>query len=261
MRSHSGLCSSLVRIALLFLLSSCLFFDSGCVGVTRMPTRSRGPQGASIRNNQVDLSFLQVGSTRREEVANKLGSIDTAYSNPRLFWGRWTVSRWGCWWFVTGQTVAAGDAKRLWRVHDLVLTFDENGIMQTSEVFDDDRALWRALHAKLANAGQLDLSTPITLSLTTDDPARFTLTERGIHVERQKAKDSFDISPKKVTRFSHNRYGASQQGFAPGSTCHTLRFAEKIGSRKSIDFCADPAEVATLFQYLRENGPAKMVWK
>jgi hypothetical protein len=44
------------------------------------------------------MSFLQTGTTRREDVLTQLHLIDTTCSNPRLFWGRWSESKWGYWW-------------------------------------------------------------------------------------------------------------------------------------------------------------------
>jgi hypothetical protein len=67
--------------------------------------RSRGPSGASIESRRLDLSFLHSGTTGRDEVVDKLAAINTGYVNPRLFWGRWSESKWGYWWFVTDSGV------------------------------------------------------------------------------------------------------------------------------------------------------------
>ena len=38
---------------------------------------------------QLDLSFIHVSKTNRDEVAEKLAWMDTGVKHPRLFWGRW----------------------------------------------------------------------------------------------------------------------------------------------------------------------------
>ncbi len=257
---------SLLRAVLSFLFLGCVLPYLGCVGATRLPVRSRGPEGTSIQKNEMDLSFLQSGSTSREDVVSKLHAIDTAYSNPRLFWGRWSQSKWGYWWIVAGGGPGggggvAGDAARIWHVHNLLVTFDEKGVMQTQKVVDDDHTLWRTLHSELANQPPLDLSEPITLSLGNADPPTLTLSKDAIHVERRKAEKSFDVSPLKVTRFSHHKYGPEGHASSAATSCHKLHLAEKTRSGKSFSFCAKPGDVAIMFQYLHEYGAAKMSWE
>ena len=246
------------RIAMLPVLVGCLVC-SGCVGATRLPARSKGPQGASLQKSDLDLSFLQAGTARREDVLSKLHSIDTAYSNPRLFWGRWSDSKWGYWWFVASQTYAAGDAKRVWHVHNLLVTFDQNGVVQTRTVIDDNRALWRELHAQLAEMPPLDLTQPVTLPILRSDSVEITLSKDAIHIERRKASKSFDVSAIKVVRFRH--VASIEKGSSPGTSCHALELAEKTRSGKAIRFCVAPPDVVTLFLYLREHGPADMAWE
>ena len=137
----------------------------GCVGATRLPTRTTGPAGASIEKKEIDLSFLQVGTTHREEVATKLAAIDTSYSNPRLFWGRWSESRWAAW-VIAGQGSGGG---RIWHVQNILVAFDEDGTVTSKEMFKDNDALWRALHSHMLTAPPppLDLSQPIRISIRT----------------------------------------------------------------------------------------------
>ena len=87
--------------ALAFIFAGCMLL-TGCVGATRLPARSHGPEGANIKKDALDLSFLQAGTTQRADVIEKLQPIDTQYANPRLFWGRWSDSKWGYWWIVAG---------------------------------------------------------------------------------------------------------------------------------------------------------------
>jgi len=85
-------CSPLIQCSLMFCLCALL---CGCIGATRLPVRVVTPAGTRIHPKEIDLSFLQVGATQRDEVAHQLAAIDTSYDNPRLFWGRWGESRRG----------------------------------------------------------------------------------------------------------------------------------------------------------------------
>ena len=116
-RPHQALTALILSVALF----------SGCAGATRLPARTRGPAGDDLQVKQLDLAFLDASGTQRQEVLSRLSSVDTSYANPRLFWGRWSDSKWGYWWFMAGGTSAAGDAKRIWHVHNLLVSFDENG--------------------------------------------------------------------------------------------------------------------------------------
>jgi hypothetical protein len=84
---------SVRRLTILGLALLAFVISSGCAGATRLPMRTRGPAGEALPAKQLDLAFLDVGGTQREEVVRRLSSVDTAYSNPRLFWGWWSDSK------------------------------------------------------------------------------------------------------------------------------------------------------------------------
>ena len=154
------------HLAIIPALSALAFLFSGCAGATRLPKRARGPAGENLENKQLDLTFLDAPGTQRQEVVNRLSSVDTTYANPRLFWGRWSESKWGYWWFVASTNDARGDAKRVWHTHNLLVAFDENGTVRQKEVIDNDRSLWPELHAQLAAAPALDLAEPVSLEVS-----------------------------------------------------------------------------------------------
>lgn len=245
-----------LAVSALALLVSVL---SGCVGATRLPMRTKGPAGESLQRKQLDLAFLDAPGTQRQEVLSRLSEVDTAYSNPRLFWGRWSQSKWGYWWFVAAQTGGAGDAKRVWHVHNLLVSFDENGAVRKKEVIDNDASLWAELHAQLAAVPPLELAEP--LQLEASGYRRLTkirLAKDWVELERSKGKAPvLRISPRKVVRLSHGR---AQSWMHLNTTCHTLHFEEKTEWGKSIMVCADAANVATLFQYLQQTGSPTMRW-
>jgi hypothetical protein len=254
------------RARCLIAVSVCLFLW-GCAGATRLPTRARSPLGTTIDKKEIDLGFLQVGTTHREEVANKLAAIDTSYSNPRLFWGRWSESRWGYWWVVAApctSNCAAGDAKRLWHVQNVLVAFGENGVVTSREMIKDDKALWQALHSRMVEAPPppLDFSQPIRLVLLSREPGTILLNKDGMEFEHAPSdgkKPNVQLSVLKVVRFSH---GATRdKKTSPGATCHALEFSERTVFGKKIKFCANADQVGTLFQYLQGIGPPGMKWQ
>ena len=249
-RNHLMVIPALSALAVLF---------SGCAGATRLPMRTKGPAGENLHTKQLDLAFLDAPGAQRQEVVNRLSSIDTTYANPRLFWGRWSESKWGYWWFVASANDATGDAKRVWHTHNLLVAFDENGTVRKKEVIDSDRSLWPELHAQLAAAPLLELSEPVSLEVSGfRNLVRITLATDSVELVRSKGKEQIlRISSQKIVRFSHGRLDSR---FRPNLTCHTLHFAEKTEWGKSALVCASPKNVATLFQYLQQAGSSTMRW-
>ena len=240
-------------------LAASAFLFAGCVGATRLPARTKGPAGETLQRKQLDLAFLDAPGTQRQEVLSRLSMVDTAYSNPQLFWGRWSESKWGYWWFVAAQTGGAGDAKRVWHVHNLLVSFDENGAVRKKELIDNDASLWAELHTQLAAIPPLELSEPLTIEASGYlRVTKITLTKDWVELARSKGKKPvLRISPQQVVRFSHGR---PQPWMRPNTTCHTLHFEEKTEWGKSVMVCAEAANVATLFQYLQQAGSPTMRW-
>lgn len=242
----------------------CLFGLSGCAGATRLPMRERGPAGEHLEK-KLDLAFLDESGTRSDEVRERLSAIDTGYANPRLFWGRWSASKWGYWWFVAAQTGGAGDAKRVWHAHNVLVQFDESGIIKGKMLIDDEE-LWRELHSQLMEAPPLDLTQPMAIAVRgccgvtdmvlTQDSIR--ITTRRITIRRNKTS-TVELSPQAIVRISHK--GVPDKGSSVGTTCHTLHLAEKSEAGKSVHFCADPPSVAAIFQYLNQNGSKNLRWE
>ena len=239
----------------------CLLGLSGCVGATRLPARTHGPTGANFEAKQLDLRFLDEGGARREEVLQRLSPIDTGYANPRLFWGRWSDSKWGYWWVVAGGYSAAGDAKRVWHVHNLLVNFDENGVVKEKVLIDDDKALWRGLHAQLSESPPLDLTQPVAIAMKgCCFITEMTLSRDFVRITQRRKKNSIvQVSPQSIVRISHQ--GVLDKGSSAATTCHTLHLAEKSAMGKSIHFCADAPSVATIFQYLHERAPESLQWE
>jgi len=265
--------------------SFCVLVLSGCVGVTRLPTRTNGPTGATIQKNEIDLTFLRAGTTRREEVVNTLSRIDTGYSNSRMFWGRWNESNSGYW--VIGPF--GGDAERNWHVRNLLVSFDENGVMQAKKLTDDGKVVDSELRGQLAKAPPLDLSQPVLIT-TAHGVYAYSNSDRGELTDITLTKDGMLLSGNEIStlhRFRHNvkyfpvvkvpllkveRISYDDNAVA-GRICHVLHLTEKIPIRsqtgqymgqdmgKKILVCTSADDLATIFKYLLQAGPPNMRWE
>ena len=147
-----------------------LFGAFGCVAVpVRMPTQTIDRSGKPL---ELDLTFLKPGSTTRDEVIKRLSAIDTGVSQSNFYWGRWDSSRW--------RTTAVGfvppEGERVWRAHNLLIQFDQNGIVKTWLVAGD-KELAQQLDAfdTVTTDSPLDLSSPLHATVKTPyspDPNR-----------------------------------------------------------------------------------------
>jgi hypothetical protein len=233
---------------------------TGCVVPMKLPSRTNGPMGKTIQKDDFDLTFLQVGNTRREEVASRLNHIDTGYSSPRMFWGRWNESKAGI--AVLGL---GGGAGRIWNVRNLLVSFDENGVMQSKDLISSEKALERELRAQLAKAPPLDLSQPerIWVMNIYYGELEMNLTKDGIGMlvpNKEKPSKSLDveISPLKIGRIRYIDLGPESSS---GGICHILLLTGKTPIGRSFIFCTSAGSLATIFKYFQQVGPPNMRWE
>ncbi len=265
-----GRCLARLRIAAEGLCALALM---GCVGATRLLTHTNGPEGTTIQNDDIDMSFLKAGTTHREEVDGRLNRIDTHYSNSRLFWGRWSGSKWGAWLIIAlpgGAGVAAG---RFWHVNNLLVIFDENGVMQKDELIDNEKVLERELRAQLLKAPPLDLSQPVPFELTV--PVGYGGQPRGLprnFLDDIKLTKEFlflsgnnfllqavKVSPLKVARISYEH--VYNEKSSSGTICHNLHVSEKTPIGNKLLLCTSAANLATMFQYFQQAGSTNLRWE
>ncbi len=131
----------------------------GCIGATPLPKRTRTPAGPEVKN--VDLTFIHPGQTTRAEVQEKLKLIDSGYRGDHYFLGRWSSSTWGGWVVLAGYTGAIANGGRAWKSGNLLVEFDEAGIVKRFEPFDDSRAIHTL--APVAAETPLELVPPLEL--------------------------------------------------------------------------------------------------
>ena len=265
------------RFVTFLMVALCCLGLNGCVpGVARLPVHTVGMTGDKLEKQQLDLSFLQVGTTNRTDVLDKLNVINTGYSDPRLFWGRWFVSKWGYWMIGAG----VGDVDRIWHANNLVVLFDEKGVVTNKKVVASDNELWSEITRHLQEAPKLDLSNPIsmsrfpggseTLNLRTGSMEMSGFTHLSHPWAKEKELPTVEVVPQNIIRISHGgRYitrGEFESGGIaherPGApTCHTLYFAEKTIIGKKLYTCMNASDLATLMRYLYQSHSGGMRWE
>jgi hypothetical protein len=136
-----------------FVLSS-----SGCViAPVPLSTKAKDISGNPVR---LDLAFLKAGSTTRGEVTKNLGPIDTQVNQANFFWGRWQSSSWGYGGVVAVPDKGGAGGARVWGVHNLLVEFDQQGVVKSWSVVDDKKLLPQ-LGLLAATSPSLDLSSPL----------------------------------------------------------------------------------------------------
>jgi hypothetical protein len=277
------LCSPWRDFAVCLALALCSLL-SGCIPAAILPvsTRTVGMSGNNV-DGQLDVSFLEVGTTHREEVLEKLAVMNTGYSSPRLFWGRWFVST------RYSSNAILDKPSRVWNANNVLVMFDENGVVTDTKLITDNKALWSAVTADLQNAPVRDLSNPASLDVLKPCGARVTITlaKDWMEITVRAFKPywwQFDcgpdqdsppvrISPQEVIRISHGgKYDAREEPRRDDprqifhetpetSTCHTLYFAANTEIGREIHFCTDAFNLARIFQYVYQTHPSGMRWE
>jgi hypothetical protein len=269
-------CNRVAWIAL-----ACAFL-SGCVAAPmRVPTKTRNVSGEV--GKKLDLTFIQVGTTTREEVGQKLGWIDAGVKGNRIFVGRWADSSWGVVWAVAGYTNAVGGWNRGWTTHTVVLDFDEKGVVrQMSVVPDKDILSTLSKPVSEDSSGSLDLSTPIKL------PVEHIRSSKHFMGTLELGRDAFvflqdrETSPKEVYDFRilpagigylTMGHGVPLEGWvssecrtctgtippsvSPGNVVVTIHFKRSTSVGSKMNVRVDLPTVITLIRYIAQTraGP------
>lgn len=241
----------------IFQLPVSLLLCSLCLGCLVVPLRV--PTQTS--HGKIDLTFIHPGSTKREEVLEKLRWADTGLNNERLFLGRWSRSKWAVAWFVGGYGAGTGDAKRIWGAENLMIEFDETGVVQQSRRVSDE-ALAKELSAWLvrSHSPDLDLSTPMEISIAdhhvrgdTYQPARLVLAQDYLELkEPEKKSREFRVPRGKLTQITFAGVFKRDEPEL-GYLNHTLHFAEKTSVGRQMTVQTDLPGLLMLVKYLGQS--------
>jgi len=144
-----------------------------------MKTRTVGSTGEEKR---LDLNFIQVDKTTRDEVTKKLAWMDIGVKDQRLFWGMWYKSSSGVGGLMPVAEIPLPAGERRWFTHNLLVEFNANGVVQRFGDFSDSKVNEELEHwLKEVGKPPLNLSAPLVIhtgsqSITlTDDLAQFVL--------------------------------------------------------------------------------------
>jgi hypothetical protein len=256
--SRNRLPIRLTRIASITLTFFCC---AGCVAVpVHTATKTVSVSGAT--GKKLELDFIKIGSTSREEVLQKLGWVDTGVKNDRLFVGRWADSSWGVVWAAGGGYSGAAGWNRSWTMHTLVLEFNEQGVTEKMS-FVSDEELASALDERLSKgpAGLLDLATPITLSVEylrsgNHVPGKLILSHDDLRFLQESGVGSnvaydFKTPPVNLSHLTTGSRGAAHSSH-PQNLTATIHFKQKtsVGSKFTVQI--DVPSTVVLLLYIRE---------
>jgi len=241
----------------------------GCLGSpVPLPRRDRGTTG---EEHKLDLTFLKPGQTSRAQVDQQLGWLDIGYHEPHLFWGRWSSSAMGYWIVVASYNNAATAGGRVWGVHNLVLSFDDQGLLRESHLANEESIL-RTLHQSLRESGAspLDLSSPLTLDVG-HWHSSFATFERTTLVLRPGSLDLQEFSrqlhyahftPADVVAVNHSGLTSqSQNREKPENATLTLKLSRDTRMGKKITLRMSPQSLLTLIRYLDQFAPNTLSWE
>ena len=166
-------------------------------------------------------------------------------------------------WAVGGGYEAIGGSKRAWGNHNLLVEFDEKGLVKSYSVFND-----RAILKRLCTSLTQRLREPLNLSPAIEiqvqhrhargpqyEPAQLILGKESFQFKEFTNKShSFGISPTKITRFSH----ASAFVAGPSSNAsiiYSVHFGEKTNAGKKITLALGPQALMVLARYFVQTNP------
>ena len=240
------------------LVAAATFLCQGCLVVpVRAPTRTNGLAG---KMEKVSLDFVQAGKTTRQEVTEKLGETDTSVRENRLFLGRWATSKWGVLWMVSGGYNAAGGWNRGWARHNVLISFDDQDIVQEFRKFSDED-LVKQLSAWVAegHCQPLDLSSPIEIpvdhrhSSGVAFPGTLVLGSDSFEF-RENEKHNFKISPQQIRDIQLTSVGHGDKS-DPRYLNETIHFTQKTNVGGKMTIRVDVPTIMTLVKYVAQTRP------
>ena len=198
----------------LFLTSILLstFSTTGCLVLPiKTGTHIQNPTG---EKDTLPKFAIVPGQTTRGQVEEQYKAFAVDSGVPNLFWARFRKSTWAMFWGVGGYGGAAAGGGRMWGAFNLLVRFDQNGTVASSDVVQDKDLLAR-LRSLCAEKDfpALDLSQPTHVNgvqvYVLNSPVEFQLTEGTIMVRRylpdRKVHKRWVPQPPVIASFSSRR--------------------------------------------------------
>jgi hypothetical protein len=248
--------SGIVRLGL------CVAVCAACLGCA--PIRKQ-VSGVSETREKIDLSFLQVGSTTREEVFEKLGWINTGIQEEGLFVGRWSAfSLDWVWGWAPPPVYSMPGTQENWRPNNLMVEFDTQGVVKQFRVLSDSDFL-REL------SGWVQRSRPSLPALVT--PATITVKHRhasgkyyfadltlGIDSfefhARDDASHNFSIPPQQLGSLNYPKATPGHKSDPRDINCR-LEFRETTRAGSHLTLAMDVPSLFALIEYVEQNRKAR----
>ena len=245
-----------IRLLMVPILAVAALAESGCVLVPmKMTTRFEDSEGRMVT---LPKGVIVRGTTTREEVAARFGSIEIESGVPGLYWGRARKSTWGLGFATVLPTVYAGGG-RSWGIVNLLVTFDDRDRVTDYAIIGDPhlqaplvRMVTAAAPPPLALSGTLrleDLSGSTTRHDVELTPAVVTVTTTRYRSNVR--RPSAAAIPLQVVR----RVRIGEGGEDAGATKLEIRFSEKTMAGEKVTLAVTPRAAADLVRWLAQVRP------
>ena len=246
---------------LLFPILVSLLSCAGCVWLgpgipVRVPTQTKDILGT---RREIDLTFLRVGFTTRDEVKEKLQGIDTKIDDRSLFWGRWETSDW-----VWAPMLAPYLGGRDWAPQNVLITYDQAGRVKEWKIVKDKQLL-KELDLLLGDV-PLDPSRPVHLYMkvqsTSPDVEEMILSpdhldyrgSRSLTIARRNLT-GLSVRPEVLPEADPTNRPQPQPD--PSHIWIRIHFSKRTIRGKSLTAGVDPAGFLLLRSYVKARPPAQ----
>jgi hypothetical protein len=247
--SRTGFCIRFISSVILAILCGCVFVP------VRTPVKSKSVSGQI--GKKLDLEFIKLGVTTRQEIDQKLGWIDVGLKDDKVFLGRWADSSWGVAWAIAGGYTGKGGWNRVWSIHNLVLYLNERGIVQQKFLIPDTEIMNTLSVLTLRDPGRsLDLSVPIELPVEYIRPTehiagRLVLGKDEFMFLAPKLAYAFKTSPQNIRHLRMGKRAASDAG-NPENVCVKIHFKQHISVGDHMTVQLNLPATMTLLVYTQQ---------
>jgi hypothetical protein len=213
--------------------------------------RTEAPSGTKLP----DLDFIQVGVTTREQVEQNLRSLDTGATSG-MFWGRYNHS-----------IMSDPGGSRHWNRTNLLITYDDRGVVKTQRREGDDR-MNLILLRWLATRPKQDFRTEVRLEATTLShmfngatrmPIELVLRQDnfGVIGRGPNAKPYFHAPPDSIRRIKSNPPDlcCNDENRANGEIIEQMWIGGTAYGKRPLLVQVSPANMVVLIDYLRQYAP------
>ncbi len=232
--------------------------EFGCIAFpTKLPKRTRGAGGVEIRTEDVDLSFIKIGTTHRDEVSAKLAKVDCGAPQREFFWGRWSQSSWGV---VAGAITDTGPDKvehgtgRHWHLRNVLVNFDANGITQSVNAVDDDEQLWHELLVRLRHSQVAQTRKAVQVQCTDKRYRYMTVSPDSLEFVGTKPRDNFSIQRTESFTFRLRSQFRPEMVQSPQLVCYRLEVTSSVRPTHPFSFCAAGNDLLRILAQLDDSS-------